>query len=946
MPFRLPRRLSVALVVALLARGAGAQTLVQAGSQMRMLANRVDPGVGLAWVQPGFDDGGWIAGDYGVGYELSPTGALNLFRAVVPSSSLSVYTRAPFWIDDPALVTRLLFGVDYDDGYVAFVNGVEVARAPGMPPGPPAWNASPASHESSNGTVPDYGPLLDVTAAALPALRRGANVLAVGAWNSGSASSDLVLVPKLVANPSPVMVTRGPYLQMVAPDRITVHWRTSAATGSRVRLRTALGVAGWSVIDPSPVTEHAVAVTGLAAATTYYYGVGTPSAVLEGEGYGHHFRTPAATGSAASFRAWVVGDSGTANYFARSVRNAYADHGRGRTTDLWLMLGDNAYVDGTDAEYQAAVFDVYPAELWRMPLFSTFGNHDAHSASSATETGPYYDIFDLPRAAESGGTPSGTEAYYSFDVGNVHFICLDSQGSSRQPGGPMLTWLTQDLLSTAQRFIVAFWHHPPYTKGSHDSDTESQLVEMRQNVLPLLEAGGVDLVLTGHSHSYERSFLVDGHYGASSTFGPANVVDGGDGRPAGDGAYRKATFGAAPHEGSVYAVAGSSGQTGGGPLDHPAMYVSLNVLGSMILDVSGDRIDATFIDAKAVVRDSFSIVKGRGAIVDLVTAPGPDPGAAPRVRGWSAAGQASASLDFSAYGTGGYGANVGVAQGDGVGTREILTGPGPSGVFGPQVRAFFTPSAAAVQKVNFYAYGTLRFGAHAEGGDLDGDARDEIVTGPGPGAVFGPHVRAFDWDGGTLTAMAKISFFAFSTLRFGVHVDGGSLDADGYSEILTAAGPGAVFGAAVRAFDYDGTAVVALQKVNFLAYASLAFGAEVAVADVDGDSIGEILTGPGPSIVNPSEVRGFDYDGVALTAIAGLDFTTFGNRYGIRVAGGEVDADGADEILVMPADPALPARARGFDFAAGATTPIAWLDFLAGPTASFGGDIDAADLGI
>jgi hypothetical protein len=63
---------------------------------------------------------------------------------------------------------------------------------------------------------------------------------------------------------------------------------------------------------------------------------------------------------------------------------------------------------------------------------------------------------------------------------------------------------------------------------------------MRQNVLPLLEAGGVDLVLAGHSHSYERTYFINGHYGLSSTFSGSNLIDGGDGREDGTGTYNKA----------------------------------------------------------------------------------------------------------------------------------------------------------------------------------------------------------------------------------------------------------------------------------------------------------------------------------------------------------------------------------------------------------------------
>ena len=75
---------------------------------------------------------------------------------------------------------------------------------------------------------------------------------------------------------------------------------------------------------------------------------------------------------------------------------------------------------------------------------------------------------------------------------------------------------------------------------------ESWLIWMRENALPLLEDYGVDLVLSAHSHSYERSYLIDGHYGFSPTFGPEHLVDGGDGRETGDGAYRKPGIAGAP----------------------------------------------------------------------------------------------------------------------------------------------------------------------------------------------------------------------------------------------------------------------------------------------------------------------------------------------------------------------------------------------------------------
>jgi hypothetical protein len=135
-----------------------------------------------------------------------------------------------------------------------------------------------------------------------------------------------------------------------------------------------------------------------------------------------------------------------------------------------------------------------------------------------------------PAEGEAGGLASGTERYYSFDYANIHLVCLDAMTSDRSPAGPMLTWLEEDLAATDKAWIIAFWHHPPYTWGTHNSDFERELIDMRENAVPILERYGVDLVLCGHSHVYERSWLLNGHYGYSSSFSPSMMVGTGLGR--------------------------------------------------------------------------------------------------------------------------------------------------------------------------------------------------------------------------------------------------------------------------------------------------------------------------------------------------------------------------------------------------------------------------------
>jgi hypothetical protein len=77
--------------------------------------------------------------------------------------------------------------------------------------------------------------------------------------------------------------------------------------------------------------------------------------------------------------------------------------------------------------------------------------------------------------------------------------------------------------------------------------------------------------------------------------------------------YYKYSKKIAPHEGTVYVVTGSSSKVDDGPMDHPVNVVNIKSLGSMVIDIDGNRLDAKFINDKMQVLDNFSIVKGHVA---------------------------------------------------------------------------------------------------------------------------------------------------------------------------------------------------------------------------------------------------------------------------------------------------------------------------------------------
>ena len=579
------------------------QVVVPLGATWRYFDQGTLPA--LDWFLPTYDDSGWAAGPAQLGYgdgdeaTVVQSGPVGAFHA-------TTWFRHSFTVANPATLPSARVRVLCDDGVVVYLNGVEIGR----------WNLhtgivlpfSPASVPVTGTAENDFHVFAFDPALLLP----GVNVIAAEIHQVAPTSTDISFDCEVLGGPGPISVLRGPYLQNGRSSGATVRWRTDQATATQLWLGAGPSTLQPIYFDATPRFDHEAVISGLQPKTTYSYAIGDAAGVFSSVAPATLTTLPP-PGGARPLRAWVLGDVGLGTAAQHAVRDAFVTYAAGQRPDMILLLGDNAYPAGTDADYQVGLFDVYGPLLRDSFTWSALGNHDAMSVSTSSQSGPYYDVFSLPRHGEAGGLPSGTEAYYSFDRGHVHFVCLDSMDSDRTATGAMMTWLQADLAAANSNWLVAFFHHPPYTAGSHHSDNPldsgGRMIDMRQVALPILEAAGVDLVLSGHSHSYERSFLLDGHYGPSTSLSPGMVRDRGDGNAAGDGAYAKASTGGAPNQGAVYVVAGSAAATGGGVLNHPTMHVSLNHLGSFVLDIDGDRLDARFLGLSGI-EDEFSLVKG------------------------------------------------------------------------------------------------------------------------------------------------------------------------------------------------------------------------------------------------------------------------------------------------------------------------------------------------
>lgn len=456
---------------------------------------------------------------------------------------------------------------------------------------------------------------------------------------------------------TPPGFARAPYLQFSTTNSIYVVWRTegpikpvvrfgkslnalnrelsyvSETSGTGIVIRTSLGTNTQSIPSkwqrfrteenlklrklhtaPLGTFQYEARLMDLAPATKYYYAVYDDNRRMTPADASYSFTTPPPVGTRKPIRFWALGDGGTGRQAQADVFDAmvsYTERDK-HPLDFWMYLGDMAYGNGKDMEFQSRFFESYEPTLRSSVCWPTMGNHEGSTSKGQTGIGPYYDAYVMPRRAEAGGLASGTEAYYSFDWANIHFICLDSHDLDRKPGGPMAKWLKADLEKARADWLIAFWHHPPYTKGSHDSDKEKDMAEMRQHIMPIVESGGVDLVLAGHSHIYERSMLIDGAYGATNSVAENNVLDDGDGDPDGDGAYRKSA-GIHPHQGTVAIVSGNAGAAMSRKGTIPLMKRTIMEYGSVIVDVDGDTLTGRMVNRSGKARDLFSMVK-RGKV--------------------------------------------------------------------------------------------------------------------------------------------------------------------------------------------------------------------------------------------------------------------------------------------------------------------------------------------
>ncbi len=309
------------------------------------------------------------------------------------------------------------------------------------------------------------------------------------------------------------VANRAPFIQRPSQTTVTIAWRRANISTGILSIGTAPGVWMDTLSSPTNTQKHYFDITGLTANTQYFYqaysaapGDTFTSAITS------FYTAEEDTSDNISFL--VYGDCGYNN----TPQNQVKDLMENEDADFGIVTGD---VDqGVGDNYDGVFFNVYQDILDKDCHFTTIGNHDTYADGAST----YLDAFYLFH-----NNPANSERYYSFTWGDAKFICLDAN-MTYAVGSAQYNWMIDELKCNDKKWLFVYCHQPPWSNcWSADYYVPFSPYflyqgndDMRTLLVPKWELFGVDFVLNGHSHCYQRGdyngiqYLISGGGGAST----------------------------------------------------------------------------------------------------------------------------------------------------------------------------------------------------------------------------------------------------------------------------------------------------------------------------------------------------------------------------------------------------------------------------------------------
>lgn len=480
----------------------------------RYLDDGTDPAAGAsnrtAWTLPGVDDSAWKTGKGSFGAKKGEI--KDLGGGCTPNTLLRQYKtdgtdkeafffRTTVTVDDPTEVKAITGSILYDDAAIVYLNGQRIA----------AFDADSITgnlqYGGSNAADPKTGEIHVTDSAILKCLRAGENTVAVELHQGRSNSSDIYMDMTAMHFEKAVKVVQNSISLNPGSNESQMNftWYANVPEAGTLLIVKADHLAnGTMPADAKTVTAFAsqanksgfysnqCTVTGLEAGTQYAYQLvnGDTSSEI-------HTFTTAKSGA---FKFLFAGDpqlgaSGNLNSdnsgWAQTLKAAVE-----KVPDAAFLLSAGDQVNTADNEVQYSAY-LEQSQLYDLPVATVVGNHDSASNS-------YDQHFNVPNESDKGKTAASAD--YWFRYGNTLFLVLNvNNRSTAEHKAFMEDAIAQN---TDAAWKVVAMHHSVYSVANHA--TENDILQRRNELVPVFKALDIDVVLQGHDHVYVRSYMMDG----------------------------------------------------------------------------------------------------------------------------------------------------------------------------------------------------------------------------------------------------------------------------------------------------------------------------------------------------------------------------------------------------------------------------------------------------
>ena len=509
--------------------------LISTATTWKYLDNNVDPGTETdryAWTKADYNDSEWKseAGKFG-----AKKGKLeDLGDGFVPTVLLNQYINGVNGDDIPAFFFRTTVNISnlddfsslsgklyYDDAAIVYINGVKVASFDE----PEGGFESNMSYGGSNASNPKEGVISLTKEQLKDVIKTGQNTIAVELHQGRASSSDIYFEfnnLQVDYGQEETTVEQKALNLTIGEDetRMNLTWYANTNTSGTVQLAKAGAMINGEFPSQFTTVE---ATNNQANDKGFYYNQATLANLEENTKYVYRvvngdqvskiydFTTKDFDGSYNFIFAGdpQIGASGSASKDTEGWDKTLSDSINKFNPNFILSAGDQVNTASDENQYSGYLDH---EELTSVPQATTIGNHD--SSSNA-----YTQHFNLPNETAKGETAAGTDYWYVYN--NTLFMNINTNNTSTAEHKAFMKEAIKE--NQDVRWKVVVFHHSVYSVASHS--VESSILKRREELTPVFDDLGIDVVLMGHDHVYVRSNMMKGMKVSQETKDLTSVTD-------------------------------------------------------------------------------------------------------------------------------------------------------------------------------------------------------------------------------------------------------------------------------------------------------------------------------------------------------------------------------------------------------------------------------------